>query len=451
MRESTVRGPAVDLGEFERRLRGPERTGQGKADPLSELARLMEGREAAETDPYSQILADPRAARAPAPPPVEPSWDAPQHGLRGSYDEAPAIAPEPRHYADAAHGEQAYHDAVYQQEHAYHQQAPAPAYPDQYGTPYSGAEGGWSDDSQYLDYGADEEPQYEEERGGWRRHLRPWHAIAAISVLAIGSIGWGFAHRSGGGSRDIAVINAPEGPVKVKPSAETEQGAPDAGTAAVLDRKETAPVKQVVNNREQAVDPTVAPRTVKLGSGPVDAPHEPALAPTQPRKVKTVTVRPDGTRVEDAALPPAVAKVTSPPPSADAAKTGGGTPKTTSAKTTTTAATAQAAKPKPPVKTAAVEEPPASEPDSAAAAVSGGGYAVQFGAAGSEAEARALLKTVAAKYGAQLGGRKPTFKPAQVGDKTVYRVRVGGVSKDSANAICSKVKASGGSCFVAGN
>jgi len=46
---------------------------------------------------------------------------------------------------------------------------------------------------------------------------------------------------------------------------------------------------------------------------------------------------------------------------------------------------------------------------------------------------------------------KPTFKPAKVGDKTVYRVRVAGVSKDSANAICNKVKAAGGSCFVAGN
>jgi hypothetical protein len=38
-----------------------------------------------------------------------------------------------------------------------------------------------------------------------------------------------------------------------------------------------------------------------------------------------------------------------------------------------------------------------------------------------------------------------------VNDKTVYRVRVGAVSKESANAICSKVKATGGSCFVAGN
>jgi cell division septation protein DedD len=75
-----------------------------------------------------------------------------------------------------------------------------------------------------------------------------------------------------------------------------------------------------------------------------------------------------------------------------------------------------------------------------------GGYAVQFGAAATEAEARTLVKTVSTKYGV-----KATYKPAQVGDRTVYRVRVAGVSKDSAAAICSKVKASGGNCFVASN
>jgi hypothetical protein len=72
MRESSVRGPAIDLSEFERRMRGgePPKPAQ-KADPLSELARLMQG-EKAEVDPLGQILPDPRAARA-VPPPV-PEW-----------------------------------------------------------------------------------------------------------------------------------------------------------------------------------------------------------------------------------------------------------------------------------------------------------------------------------------------------------------------------------------
>ncbi len=60
------------------------------------------------------------------------------------------------------------------------------------------------------------------------------------------------------------------------------------------------------------------------------------------------------------------------------------------------------------------------------------------------------MKTVVGKYNSQLGGRKPTFKMATVNDKTVYRVRVGGVSKKSANAICGRVKASGGACSSRG-
>lgn len=455
MRESPVRGPAVDLGEFERRMRGPEPRGPGKVDPLSELARLM-GNEG-EVDPYGDILPDPRAPRAHAQPaaPAEPPW---LDQLRGSFEAAPPVSVDPRQYPEhqaqppryqtedygAAYRphaephpqhEPAYHDQGYQDQ-GYDDQGYADQ--QQYDAGYhGGAEGGWSDDSQYLDYGAEEAPESGKGRD-WGGLLKPWHAIAAISVIAVASIGWGFAHRSGaGGSKEIAVINAPEGPVKVKPTAEADQEAPDASSAAVLDRKEPSPVKQVVTHSEQAVDPAVAPKAVRLGNGPVDAPHEPPLAP-QPKKVKTVTVRPDGSRVDDAALPPAVVKSSAPPAEPGASR--GNTPKPEARPVTST----QAAKPKAP-KVAAVE-PPVADDAAAPAASAAGGYAVQFGAANSEDEARALLKTVAAKYGV-----KPTFKPAKVGDRTVYRVRVAGVSKDSANAICNKVKAAGGSCFVAGN
>ena len=75
---------------------------------------------------------------------------------------------------------------------------------------------------------------------------------------------------------------------------------------------------------------------------------------------------------------------------------------------------------------------------------------VQFGAAADEAEAHALVTKVATKYGAQLGGHRATYRMAKVGGKTVYRVRAGGMSKESAASVCDKVKSSGGTCFVAG-
>lgn len=444
MRNTPVRGPAIDLGEFERRLRGPERRSAGGADPLSELARLMHGDEAAGADPYSRILAEPRPAHVPA------------AELRGSYDPAPAVAAEPRYYPEQPY-EPGPLEPAYPMEPAYPGEPDYQEAQQHYAEPhaeaaYHGAEGGWSDDAQYLDYGQADDDEYDPHPRGLRGWLRPWHAVVAISLVAVASIGWAFWHRSGSdASRELATITAPEGPVKVKPAAGTETSGPDAGGAAVLDRKEPAPVKQIVTNQEQAIDPTVAPRAVQLGNGPVDAPHEPARPTVAPRKVKTVTVRPDGSRVDDAALPPAVAMATRAAPDASAApplKSGGPTP----ASAAKPATTPKAAKVKPPAQNlAALEQPAEADVAAPASAPSSGGFAVQFGAAGSEAEARALMKTVVAKYGSQLGGLKPTFKMATVGEKTVYRVRVAGMSKDSANAICGRVKAGGGACFVAGN
>ena len=38
---------------------------------------------------------------------------------------------------------------------------------------------------------------------------------------------------------------------------------------------------------------------------------------------------------------------------------------------------------------------------------------------------------------------------ADVKGETIYRVRAGGLSKDDAAALCAKLKASGGDCFIA--
>jgi len=64
--------------------------------------------------------------------------------------------------------------------------------------------------------------------------LRAWHAVVLIGFIAVISIGWGFMHRSRIGSHEIAIIQAPEGPMKVKPSIEADQDAPQTGGATVL-------------------------------------------------------------------------------------------------------------------------------------------------------------------------------------------------------------------------
>ena len=100
----------------------------------------------------------------------------------------------------------------------------------------------------------------------------------------------------------------------MQPSTVAEAAAPQRG-AAVLDRNQNAPVKKVVSKQEQPVDPAAAIRVVKLGDGPVDAPHESAPAGgannpygAEPRRVKTVSVRPDGTVIDNDAPTPAIAR-----------------------------------------------------------------------------------------------------------------------------------------------
>jgi len=167
--------------------------------------------------------------------------------------------------------------------------------------------------------------------------------------------------------------------------------------------------------------------------------------------------------IENAPLPTAVAKASAPASEAPA-NHAATTPKPPVKPVTTPKPdkpAAAAAKQKAPQKLAAIdpktqaEGPVENEANEAAAPdaaphAGNGGFAVQFGAATSEPEARALMNKIVAKYGSRLGGHRPTFKIAKVGDKTVYRVRVHDISKDAAAKVCSEVKAGGDACFVAG-
>jgi hypothetical protein len=542
MRESTGRGPTVDLSEFERRLRGAEPVSQSKADPLSELARLMDGEDKeASAERYGRVFAAPPAAApaeftefaewvaqsrkpaaaggaakaventlaaafrgslAPDAAEAEQAW-APSRGPGAAYGGAyrdqgqPPPAPPRAEYRKVApqapvHQPPAYREPIYPAReypetdprgtsyagqadadgpghgggHASTQGAPPPPatgdeWPeDSYGQDSYGQDSYGQDSYGYDDYGPEDDAGYPLEEPAssrarqWLR-FKPWYAIAGVATLAVVSIGWGFAHRGGvDGPRDIATINAPEGPAKLPPAAVADQGGGQG--AAVLDRNENAPVNKMVSHEEQAVDPKAAP----YDPGP--------LAPSEPKKVKTVSVRPDGSVIENEAVPPAVANAAHGGSSDGALSDGalkaaagksGGTPMSAAKPATTPRVEktvgAAPAKPKTAPKVAVVEENAAPIDDAATAAaptkVSGGSFAVQFGAANSESEARALMVMIAGKYRAQLGGRRPTFKMAKVDGKTVYRVRVGGVSKESATGICEKIKSSGGSCFIAGN
>jgi hypothetical protein len=102
-----------------------------------------------------------------------------------------------------------------------------------------------------------------------------------------------------------------------------------------------------------------------------------------------------------------------------------------------------------PATTASVE--PDDEAPKPARAASGGGsgsYGVQLSSSPSESDARGAASRLGSRFSSALGGRSPRVVKGEAAGKTVYRVRVGGMSKDGAASACGNVKSSGGSCFV---
>ena len=76
------------------------------------------------------------------------------------------------------------------------------------------------------------------------------------------------------------------------------------------------------------------------------------------------------------------------------------------------------------------------------------GWAVQLAAPKSEAEAKRDLKRLNGKYEAALNGSTIGLHTADVNGETVYRLRVVGLSKADASALCARLKGAGGHCFI---
>jgi cell division protein FtsN len=93
---------------------------------------------------------------------------------------------------------------------------------------------------------------------------------------------------------------------------------------------------------------------------------------------------------------------------------------------------------------------PSAPTSPAAETASVGGYSVQLGVSASENEAKGTLQRFQQKFAA-LQGKAPLIRQAEVNGSTLYRVRVGPMSRDEASSLCSKIQGQGGQCFVAKN
>ncbi len=314
---------------------------------------------------------------------------------------------------------------------------------------------------------------YDEPKSSRRRV----YVTAGILLLIAGGIGGAFTLRSMSGPKEAPVIKALAGPTKVEP--ENPGGPIETNTSATVLSKggESVTDTKVVNREEQPVDLSQAPlRQQRLvGAG------APATAPNngfpEPRRVKTVSVRPDGSIIEGSESDKPVVPTPAPPaaqpaplarpslmsltpttnkpaapavvPAAPVADPKAATPKTV----TRGAATPQASAPEEPrrILPASVAASKPATPTAIAAVATSGTFAVQLSGSPSEAEAKTAASTLQAKYAGALGGHRPSVMKGDVGGRTVYRVRVNVADRTEAISICERIKASGGTCFIAAN
>jgi hypothetical protein len=78
----------------------------------------------------------------------------------------------------------------------------------------------------------------------------------------------------------------------------------------------------------------------------------------------------------------------------------------------------------------------------------GGDAAAILASAKAETDARTMLGTLQKKYGAALAGHRLTYHRVKHSDGMAFEVRVAGLGKSGAQALCDKVTKTGGSCQV---
>lgn len=458
---------SIDLDEFERRLRAPSPAARSEEDPLVELARLVGGG-APFTAPAAGL---PRATYQPR---VVPQRDwQPEEAV----PQAPAVVfdLDPQHVAEPAEPMQFLAD-------------PASSFDDE-------------------EFAARDSTEIDEDRPP--RSRRALYLTGGVLAFVLVGIAVTFAtrgHAPDGG--EAPTIKAATGPTKVQPATAADVNGADQG-GALLNRSGADKVSstRVVDNQEQPVDlrtlQSQRPVADNAANGAqpqattTDAAASAAATTSyfpEPKRVHTVSVRPDGTIIADELSPsarslvasndpsalsrpaagatsaanqtvttdvqlptarPTTPKttarvVTTPKPSAGAADTASGTPSIAPAIALHSAPPAPAAPPNP-MRIAVATAPGGGGRIQAAPASLGGGYVVQLAAPASEQEAQEAVVRLEKKFAAELSGHHTTVEKADSNGHTVYRVRVVGLASDDANILCSRLKASGGACFVARN
>jgi outer membrane biosynthesis protein TonB len=246
--------------------------------------------------------------------------------------------------------------------------------------------------------------------------------LALVVLCAFAGVVW-LAYTQGvaRGRTETPVLAAAPGPERVAPQNTGGSTVPYQGfkiyeQPAPADDEADAPPAAAP---EQAAPPPKVEKA-QAPSKPVPAPKL-AAAPPAPKPAPVAAKPPVAPPVmKQAATPPAA------PQAAASSTAANGAPRTL-----------------PGVAAAAATTP-------AAKAAPGGSALLQIGAYKSQADADAAWRTYKARHAALLSGYGPDVQRADLGEKgTWYRLRIAGFpDRDVASALCERLKADGGSCFL---
>jgi hypothetical protein len=456
---------AIDLDHIERQLNYAAREpAPPQKDPLAELARIV-----GQDDPFRVLLeqqparGEPlRPAREPAQAAVAPAYPAADwsDGYASAPDHAYALRPS----VSAADEHHPQHD-------------PAPHGEDPYGVPHD-PEPAYDppNDQAYADADRAPYPEHTAPYLGPPRQRRGLIAVgAALGVVVLGAGGM-FVFRGAGShtaTGEAPVVKADASPTKVAPQNPGGVEIPDQNKQ-IYERSGQDAQTRVVTREEQPVDVRQAARLASAGGGgplPGAAGIGAAAAPGnasvnatlgEPKRVRTLAVGPDGTLKVAGADPQSGA--TSATPSAQPAGSALPPQRPRSAASTTPQAAPAPAKPpaaasgdaganaQPKASRSAglQASPTAAEPTQTSAAAADG-HVVQLAVRPSEKEAKAAFQQLQQKFSGELTGRTAAIRRAEVNGSTVYRVRVGPMSREEASSLCERLKSAGGQCFVAKN
>jgi hypothetical protein len=284
--------------------------------------------------------------------------------------------------------------------------------------------------------------------------------VTVLAVLALAVVGTAaaFGYRAMFGTSGTPVpppvIKADPRPSKVVPVANDPNAKPiqdrvGANAERVVPREET-PIDPTRASSPRVIFPNLAeqgqkPAAPAVAANVVSTGSAPAAGPAEPKKIRTVAIKP-----EQGGLPAARNAQAAAEPELANARGQANAPLALSPNAVAPAAP-------PPQRQAARGTThgsaafPAPISSGAGNAVAGP-YAVQVTSQRSEADAQASYRSLQAQFPSVLGSRQPVIKKADLGDKgTYYRAQIPFQSQGEASEFCSSLKAAGGQCVVQKN